>query len=141
MNAVKIDESGWLQPELMVSEIAVTCDHCYCQTGIYFVIGGKVWCNPCYHLHKEEIVPAAAPLPSPEKWFESFGKIHCRGGARKGAGRKKSPDAKVFKTVGLTSDQWAFVELFMPGRSATDQICELVELMKKYRPSGPGKFR
>jgi hypothetical protein len=64
-----------------------------------------------------------------------------RGGVRPGAGRKKSPDALVFKTVGLTQAQWDWLALWLPGGSITSQFRSLLDRAMKFWPSGPTRFR
>lgn len=49
--------------------------------------------------------------------------------------------AKKFKTVGLTEDEWRWLEMWLPGASPTSQLQELVERARKFWPAGPAKFR
>jgi hypothetical protein len=60
---------------------------------------------------------------------------------KKGRGRPRSRNALVFKTIGLTQDQWLWMELWRPGESPTAMIQELLERSMKFWPSGPAKFR
>lgn len=55
-------------------------------------------------------------------------------------GRKPSPDSLVFKTVGLSADQWAWLEKWSPGASPTHQLRDLVERSQKFWPGGPFVF-
>lgn len=64
-----------------------------------------------------------------------------RGGRRPGAGRKKGEHSKVFRSVGLTPEQWEFLELWLPGGNSTSQLQELIERCQKFWPAGPNKFR
>lgn len=52
-------------------------------------------------------------------------------------GRKPSPDSLVFKTVGLTPDQWRWLELWFPSSSPTSQLQELFNRAMKFWPAGP----
>lgn len=55
-------------------------------------------------------------------------------------GRKPSPDSLVFKTVGLTPDQWRWLELWFPSSSPTSQLQELFNRAMKFWPAGPFAF-
>jgi hypothetical protein len=66
-----------------------------------------------------------------------------RGGRRPGAGRPPLPeDQKVIgESVYLTSAEWAWLELWMPGGNRSEQVRELLERARKFWPSGPARFR
>ena len=53
------------------------------------------------------------------------------------------PDSKMFKTVGLTSAQWAWLEQWAISdvENPTECLGELVDRAMKFWPSGPNKFR
>jgi hypothetical protein len=56
-------------------------------------------------------------------------------------GRPSNPDSLVFKTVGLTKDQWEWLELWLPSGNPSNQLRELFERCYKFWPSGPSTFR
>ena len=56
-------------------------------------------------------------------------------------GRKKSPDPLIFKSVGLTSAQWDWLELWQRGASPSHLLRSLLDRAIKFWPSGPTKFR
>jgi hypothetical protein len=56
-------------------------------------------------------------------------------------GRKRSLDPLVFKTIGLTRAQWAWLDLWLPGHSATAQFRLLFIRCLQFWPGGPGRFR
>ena len=56
-------------------------------------------------------------------------------------GRKPSCNSLVFKTVGLTQQQWDWLSLWLPGHSTTAQFRILFERCFKFWPSGPHKFK
>lgn len=57
-------------------------------------------------------------------------------------GRKPIGNKKLqFKTIGLTAEQWEWLEKWLPGRSPTAQARELFERARKFWPAGPNKFR
>ena len=62
-------------------------------------------------------------------------------GFRVRRGRPRSPDSLVFVTVGLTPTQWAWLRLWFPTGSPTDQLRALFERALKFWPAGPGRFR
>ena len=64
-----------------------------------------------------------------------------RGGYRAGAGRKKSDSSNVYKTVGLSPSQWAWLNLWFPGGSPSDQVRALLDRSCKFWPAGPAHFR
>lgn len=56
-------------------------------------------------------------------------------------GRKPSENPLIFKTVGLTVAQWAWLELWHPRASVTRQLSALFERSLKFWPAGPFVFR
>lgn len=56
-------------------------------------------------------------------------------------GRPKTKNPLLFKTVGLTADQWTWLELWFPGGSPTAQLQELFSRSLKFWPGGPSVFR
>ena len=56
-------------------------------------------------------------------------------------GRPRKADSLQFRTVGLTQEQWDWLELWFPGGNPTTQLAELFERSQKFWPSGPGAFR
>lgn len=60
---------------------------------------------------------------------------------RRRRGRPSDPNKLVFKTYGLRPDDLAWLEMWFPGGSPTDQLNALIERAKKFWPAGPGRFR
>ena len=58
-----------------------------------------------------------------------------------GRGRTKSKDPLIFKTIGLTEDQWQWLNLWFPEASPTAQFRELFDRSRRFWPSGPNKFK
>jgi hypothetical protein len=58
-----------------------------------------------------------------------------------GRGRPKTENPLVFKTIGLTVEQWDWLYLWFPTGNRTDRMKELFERAMKFWPGGPGKFR
>jgi hypothetical protein len=56
-------------------------------------------------------------------------------------GRPKTESPLIFHSVGLTADQWAWLALWMPNRSTTAQLRELINRAFKFWPAGPSRFR
>lgn len=56
-------------------------------------------------------------------------------------GRPKTKNPLVFRTVGLTEDQWQWLNLWLPGASPTAQLQELFGRSVKFWPGGPAVFR
>lgn len=65
----------------------------------------------------------------------------CETTFKRGRGRPRSKSRLEFKTVGLTADQWKWLELWRPGESPTTMLQEMFERAQKFWPSGPAKFR
>lgn len=55
--------------------------------------------------------------------------------------RPHSKDPLIFKTVGLTADQWRWLDLWFSDASPTAKMRELFNRSMKFWPSGPAKFR
>lgn len=60
---------------------------------------------------------------------------------RRGRGRPKSQNPLVFKSVGLTAEQWSWMDLWFPGGSPTAQLQAVMERALKFWPGGPHVFR
>ena len=56
-------------------------------------------------------------------------------------GRPASSNPMVFYTIGMTAEQWAWLELWHPGGNRTDQMKDLLYRAQKFWPAGPAKFR
>lgn len=62
--------------------------------------------------------------------------FHCS----KNKGRPRSSNPLIFKTVGLTREQWDWLELWFPSGNPTDRLSSLLERATKFWPLGPFKF-
>lgn len=60
---------------------------------------------------------------------------------RSRCGRKKDPNKLQFASYGLRPDRLAWLELWFPGGSPTDQLNALIDRAIRFWPSGPGRFR
>lgn len=56
-------------------------------------------------------------------------------------GRPCSKNPQRYKTVGITEEQWQWLERWRPGGSPSDQLRELLDRAMKFWPGGPAVFR
>lgn len=59
----------------------------------------------------------------------------------KKVGRPKSGDPLIYRTVGLTADQWRWLALWHESNNPGAQLRELLERAVKFWPGGPRVFR
>lgn len=63
------------------------------------------------------------------------------GGKMKGRrGRPKSDNPLIFKSVGLTAEQWEWLDLWFLGGSPTDKLRSLLKRAVRFWPLGPSAF-
>lgn len=55
--------------------------------------------------------------------------------------RPKSTNPLVTRSVCLTAEQWAWLDLWFPGGNFSFCLRELFDRAMKFWPSGPSKFR
>lgn len=56
-------------------------------------------------------------------------------------GRKRSANPMIFKTVGLSKDDWDFLDKWFDSDNPSLKVRELLERAKRFWPAGPNAFR